>query len=256
MARILVVDDESGIRDFLVDTLAEAGHDVDQAADARAAMDRLEDQPYDLVLLDLNMPGDQGGLEVLRRARAEWPEMQAIVLTAHGTVETAVEAMRLGAFDFLEKPVEGPEAVRRLARRALNWRGTPAAQRRDPGGEAHAARGTEAAAPNGRPAGDQPPANASRLHRFLWEAKRRHVYNVAVSYAAVGFIVLQGAQLVLPVLPLPDWSYRALVVLTIAGFPIAVVLGWVYDLSAAGIRRSGASAAPPEPSTMAGQTKE
>src|SRR5688572_7582399 len=123
MAKILVVDDESGIRDFLADSLVSAGHVVHQAGDAREAFDQLEDQPFDLVVLDLNMPGDEGGFAVLRRARAEWPSMQAIVLTAHGTIEGAVEAMRLGAFDFLEKPVEGPEAVRRLANRALNWRG-------------------------------------------------------------------------------------------------------------------------------------
>src|SRR5688500_3709679 len=119
MARILVVDDERGIRDFLHDALTDTGPDVADAADVDEAMLRLEEQPFEVVVVDLNMPGERGGLDVLRRVRAEWPETQVVVLTAHGTVETAVEAMRLGAFDFLEKPIAGPVELRRLVARAL-----------------------------------------------------------------------------------------------------------------------------------------
>jgi serine/threonine protein kinase len=73
---------------------------------------------------------------------------------------------------------------------------------------------------------------------FLSELKRRRVFNVAVAYAAVGFLVLQGADMVLPVLPVPPWSYDVLVAVALAGFPVALVLGWMYDLTFTGIQRT------------------
>jgi hypothetical protein len=73
---------------------------------------------------------------------------------------------------------------------------------------------------------------------FLAELKRRRVFNVAVAYAAVGFLLLQGAGMVLPVLPLPPWSYEGLVAVVLAGFPVALVLGWMYDLTFRGIQRA------------------
>lgn len=76
------------------------------------------------------------------------------------------------------------------------------------------------------------------LAEFLGELKRRRVFNVAVAYAAVGFLVLQGAQLVLPVLPVPEWTYELLVTVALAGFPVALVLGWMYDLTFTGIQRA------------------
>jgi CheY-like chemotaxis protein len=228
MAKILTVDDERGIREFLADTLSGEGHDVAQAEDAAAAMARLEDEPFDVMLVDLRMPGELGGMDVVRRARAEFPDMQVIVLTAHGSVETAVEAMRLGAYDFLEKPVAGPEAVRLLVTRALNWRGGR--------GMRSGADGRE------RMQGSmlwQPAAARSPLQGFLWQLKRRHVYNVTATYAAVTFIVLQTAELVIPAVSgLPAWTYAALVGVMLAGFPIALVLGWVYDITATGVKRT------------------
>ena len=237
MATILVVDDETGIRDFLADVLSDAGHDLAQAADGFEAIQQLSDGPVDLVIVDLNMPGSMGGLDVLRRARAEWPETQFVVLTAHGTVDTAVEAMRLGAFDFLQKPIAGPDELRRLVGRALKWRATHLARQRE------ATPGAPALAATARPASRRhsatpAPAGRSVIARFLWELKRRHVYNVSATYAAIAFIALQSAELVLPALPVPAWSYTMLVALVIGGFPIAIVLGWVYDLTATGWRRS------------------
>ena len=233
MATILVVDDETGIRDFLADALTDGGHDLAQAEDGADAIRQLADRPFDLVIVDLNMPGEMGGLDVLRRARAEWPDTQFLVLTAHGTVETAVEAMRLGAFDFLQKPVAGPDELRRMVARALNWRASHLARHRDPGAAPALAPARGAAAGRPRPAG------GSGLGRFLWELKRRHVYNVSATYAAFAFIALQSAELVLPALPaVPAWSYQLLVALVIGGFPVAIVLGWVYDLTATGWRRS------------------
>jgi hypothetical protein len=154
--------------------------------------------------------------------------MQVIVLTAHGSVRTAVEALKLGAFEFLEKPIASPAELRRLAARALNWRAAPEPRR--PATEAAVAR-------RGR-AGD---GVRGRLSGLLWQLKRRQVYNAAATYAAGGFIVLQGAELLLPALPVPGWSYTALAGAVIAGFPVALMLGWIYDISATGLKRTDAS---------------
>ncbi len=129
MARVLVVDDEKGLRSFLSGCLSTEGHKVDEAADGEAALVRLRAQAYDLMITDLKMPG-MDGLALLEAAFVEQPDLQAILLTAHGTVEGAVQAMRLGAFDYLQKPVSGPAEVRLLAARALERRALLAVQER------------------------------------------------------------------------------------------------------------------------------
>ena len=121
MARILVADDEAGIREFISDALALDGHDVRVAADGLEAGRALDEHSFDLLFTDLKMPG-QDGMALLRKVRSEQPEVQVIVLTAHGTVGTAVEAMKLGAFDYLQKPIGGPDELSLLAGRALERR--------------------------------------------------------------------------------------------------------------------------------------
>ena len=118
MARILVVDDEEGVRTFVADALEGDGHMVVQAGDGAEALARLGEQSFHLVVSDLRMPR-MDGLQLLRAVRREHPEMEVVVLTAHGTVESAVEAMKEGAFDFLQKPVESPAALRLLVNRAV-----------------------------------------------------------------------------------------------------------------------------------------
>ncbi|MDO9019665.1 MAG: sigma-54 dependent transcriptional regulator [Deltaproteobacteria bacterium] len=118
MARILVVDDEEDLRAFCEAALAGAGHDVATAADGVEALDALARRRFDLVLTDLRMPRLDGEA-LLRQVRAAWPDVAVIVLTAHGSVAKAVEAMRLGVSDFLEKPVESPGALRAAVTRAL-----------------------------------------------------------------------------------------------------------------------------------------
>jgi two-component system, NtrC family, response regulator AtoC len=130
VARILVVDDEDGLRSFFVETLELGGHVVTQAADGEAALALLSRRAFDLMLTDLRMPR-LDGMELLRRVRAQFPEMEVIVLTAHGTVSTAVEALKLGAFDYLQKPVESPDEVLVLAERALERRRLLAWRERD-----------------------------------------------------------------------------------------------------------------------------
>jgi two-component system, NtrC family, response regulator AtoC len=118
VARILVVDDEEDLRAFCEAALATVGHEVTTAADGVEALEALARRRYDLVLTDLRMPRLDGeGL--LRRVRAAHPDAAVIVLTAYGSVPKAVEAMRLGVRDFLEKPVESPTALREAVARAL-----------------------------------------------------------------------------------------------------------------------------------------
>ncbi|PRP94062.1 Alginate biosynthesis transcriptional regulatory protein AlgB [Enhygromyxa salina] len=118
MSRILVVDDEDGLREFMTEVLEDEGHEVDQAADGVEALAKLEAAAYQLVLSDLKMPR-MGGMEVVRRVRSEQPETEVIILTAHGTVDSAVEAMKLGVFDYLQKPLDSPTQLRLLVAHAL-----------------------------------------------------------------------------------------------------------------------------------------
>jgi len=122
MARILVVDDEEGIRSFVAECLATEGHIVEEAASGEAALVALSQASFALMITDLHMPGI-GGMELIREARCTYPEMQALVLTAHGTIDGAVEAMKLGAADYVQKPIHSPGELRIVAARALERRG-------------------------------------------------------------------------------------------------------------------------------------
>jgi len=122
MARILVADDEPGIREFITDSLELDEHVVVPAKDGREAAKLLDERGFDLVLTDLKMPG-LDGMQLLRKVRAEQPEVEVIVMTAHGTVDNAVEAMKLGAFEYLQKPISGPDELRLLVSRAVERRG-------------------------------------------------------------------------------------------------------------------------------------
>ena len=117
-ASILVVDDEEGVRTFLADALSGAGHGVAQAADGETALALVATRSFHLVLTDLRMPG-MDGMALLREIRREHPEMEVIVLTAHGSIENAVQAMKEGAFDYLQKPIGSPTELRHVVARAL-----------------------------------------------------------------------------------------------------------------------------------------
>ncbi len=101
--KILVVEDEKIHRITLADLLKKDGHAVTACADGDAALSQLASESFELVLSDLRLPG-AGGLDVLRDARARSPETIVIMMTAYGTVDTAVEALKLGAYDYLVKP--------------------------------------------------------------------------------------------------------------------------------------------------------
>ena len=100
---ILVVDDESGIRYYLERFLTREGYQVTTVADGETALKRLANEEFDVVLLDLKMKGI-GGLEVLAELHRAWPATTVIILTAYASLESAVEALRSGAHDYLFKP--------------------------------------------------------------------------------------------------------------------------------------------------------
>lgn len=122
MASILVVDDERNIRNFLVLALDVDGHVVEEAPDALSALKQLRERSFDLVITDVRMGGALGGMDLLRSIRSDSPDVEVVVLTAYGTVDSAVEAMKLGAFDYLQKPLSSPAELRLLASRALEHR--------------------------------------------------------------------------------------------------------------------------------------
>jgi len=120
-AHILVIDDEESIRDSCRQTLVRKASRVEVATDGLTGLEILEKEAFDLVILDLKMPG-LSGMEVLNKIRQEYPEMVVVVITGYATVESAVEAMRSGAYDFLPKPFT-PETLRAIVGRALDRRG-------------------------------------------------------------------------------------------------------------------------------------
>ena len=127
MAHILIVDDESNVRKVLGTLLEQGGYQTTRAGDAGQALDLVRAQDPDLVLTDLQMPG-MDGMELLATLRADFPEIPVVMLTAHGSIEAAVEAMKLGAFDFMTKPFDRVQvlevigkALGQAARSRLEW---------------------------------------------------------------------------------------------------------------------------------------
>ena len=113
--RILVVDDEPAQRELVAGFLAKRGFEVAQAPGGEAALARLKQDPFDLVLTDQKMPGFSG-LEVLEGVRAVTPETAVIIMTAYGTIETAVSAIKAGAADYLTKPLNLDDLLHRILR--------------------------------------------------------------------------------------------------------------------------------------------
>jgi two-component system, NtrC family, response regulator HydG len=115
MARILVVDDEDSVRDSLHRALARQGHSADESPGVQSAMRKLGEGPFDLLLTDIRLK-DGSGLDLVEQARRAHPAMRIVVMTAFGSVNVAVDAMRLGADDFLEKPFRMEAVLNRVER--------------------------------------------------------------------------------------------------------------------------------------------
>jgi DNA-binding NtrC family response regulator len=118
---ILIVDDEKNIRLALSMALETLGLPLETAASGEEALAKLDQGGYGLMLLDLRMPG-MDGMEVLRRVSRQRPEVKVIIITAYGSIDLAVEAMKLGAVDFLQKPFDATQ-VRGVVRRLLEKSG-------------------------------------------------------------------------------------------------------------------------------------
>jgi two-component system, NtrC family, response regulator AtoC len=115
MGRILVADDHDSLRRGIVRALSEAQHEVDEAPNGNVAIERLHEGQYDVVLSDLKMGGSDG-MDVLRTAKTLQPNTAVILMTAFGSIHTAVEAMKIGAFDYVQKPFEIEEMELKIAK--------------------------------------------------------------------------------------------------------------------------------------------
>lgn len=122
LIRALVIDDEERIRYFLRKTLERVGYVVAAASSGEEALDMLRDTAFDVAIVDLNLGGHVDGLKVLEAIRWRWPGMAAVILTAHGSLESAMAAIREGIDGYLLKPAK-PEEVREAVQQALERRG-------------------------------------------------------------------------------------------------------------------------------------
>lgn len=127
----LVVDDERNVRFFLQETLARSGFRVQTASSGEEALDILHNTRFDLALLDLRLGGRVDGLRLLGAVRWRWPDTAVVILTAHGTLDSALEAIREGVDGYLLKPVE-PAELRQVVNEAIERRRALARTQREP----------------------------------------------------------------------------------------------------------------------------
>ncbi len=116
--KVLVIDDEAIVRVSCQRVLTPEGFNVVVVPSGSEAIERLENENFDLVLTDLKMP-DMDGLEVLKTIKSRWPEMIVIIITGYGTISTAVQAIKLGAFEYIEKPFT-PEDILNTVKKAIS----------------------------------------------------------------------------------------------------------------------------------------
>ena len=126
--RILVVDDEQSLRIIISQVLADDGHDVTVAANGEEGLELFEKNPFPVVFTDIVM-GDLNGLELLKKIKAIQPETQVIVITSHASLDTAINALRSGAYDYLVKPFEELDMISNVANRAIDKSGSLFQQR-------------------------------------------------------------------------------------------------------------------------------
>ena len=113
--RVLVVDDEASIRELLTRTLALTEYDVEAVSDARAGLERLRLQPFDLMIADLRMPG-MDGLTLIREARRLQPSLKAVIVTGYSSESSAIDAVNLGVVGYLVKPFRVPQVIAAVTR--------------------------------------------------------------------------------------------------------------------------------------------
>lgn len=119
-ANLLIIDDDEAMRDSCRQALSRDGNRVEVAEDGLKGLDMLKKKSFDLIILDLKMPG-LSGMDVLKEIKRDDPESTVVVITGYATVESAVEAMKRGAYDFIPKPFT-PDSLRMIVNRALEKR--------------------------------------------------------------------------------------------------------------------------------------
>jgi DNA-binding NtrC family response regulator len=127
--RVLIVDDEKNIRMTISQALEDMDVETDTAINGEEALSKLRDKDFNLVLLDLRMPG-MDGMDVLERLSKDRPDIKIIIITAHGTIDSAVDSMKLGVVDFIQKPFT-PEEIRDLVTKVINRQTIDNEKRRD-----------------------------------------------------------------------------------------------------------------------------
>ncbi len=118
--KVLVVDDDETVRVLFQRILQAAGYEAVIAANGKEALSVIADGGIDVVMLDINMPG-LSGVEVLGKISTDWPDLCVIMVTAVADVQTAVTAMKLGAHDYITKPFDQDEALRKIRQAVVNW---------------------------------------------------------------------------------------------------------------------------------------
>ena len=113
--RVLVVDDEQDFLDTLVNRLVKREIETSGVASGEKALELLQEKLFDIVILDIKMPGGMDGIETLREIRKRQPLAEVILLTGHASVETSIEGMKLGAFDYLLKPISLEELMTKMS---------------------------------------------------------------------------------------------------------------------------------------------
>jgi len=117
--KILIVDDEETLRNLLKEVMQEEGLDVETAANGEEALEKFKVHPYNVIFTDLKMPG-MSGIDVLKAVKTEDPDTEVVLITSHASLSTAVEAVRLGAYDYIIKPLEDISTSIELVRRAFD----------------------------------------------------------------------------------------------------------------------------------------
>ncbi|MFH2046595.1 MAG: response regulator [Pseudomonadota bacterium] len=113
--RVLIVDDEADFLETIVNRLKKRKIEATGVPSGEAALELIKEKPFDIVVLDIKMPGGIDGIEVLREIKSIRPLTEVILLTGHASVETSIEGLKLGAFDYLLKPVKFVELLDKIA---------------------------------------------------------------------------------------------------------------------------------------------
>ncbi|MFH1077074.1 MAG: response regulator [Pseudomonadota bacterium] len=113
--KVLIVDDENDFLETIINRLKKRDIDVTGVTNGEAALKSLKEKAVDVVVLDIKMPGRLDGIETLREIKKEYPFTEVILLTGHASVETSIEGMKLGAFDYMLKPVKLEELIMKIS---------------------------------------------------------------------------------------------------------------------------------------------